>query len=87
MHFICDIKPNCGVLCFVACGDAVALPVEQAPARCNNYCAAFEADEKCVRQCVKRFETCHKSASSLDKSFRFLHCLSLSEKIEESIKV
>lgn len=49
MVFYTRHKTYCGVLCFVACGDAVALPVEQTPARCNNYCAVFEADEKCVR--------------------------------------
>lgn len=83
-------KTYCGFLCFVACGDAVAMPVEQTPAHWNNYCAVFEADEKCVRQCVNCFETCHKSACFM--SFTHLtnhavsHCLSPT-KIEESIEV
>lgn len=42
-----------------------ALPVERAPTRCINYCAIFEADEKCARQCVNCFITCHKPACAM----------------------
>lgn len=70
-HFTRDIKPT--VVFYVLWLVAMLWhsPVELTPARCNNFCAAFEAGEKCVRQCANRSETCHKPFHSLDKSHRF----------------
>lgn len=54
-HFNRDIKPTVVFYVLWLVVMLWHLPVEQTPARCNNYCAVFEADEKCVRQCVNRF--------------------------------
>ncbi len=58
-HFTRDIKPT--VVFYVLWLVVIACGTDSA-ARCNSYCAVFEADEKCVRQCVNLFETWHKSA-------------------------
>lgn len=85
-HFNRDIKPTVVFYVLWLVVMLWHLPVEQTPARCNNYCAVFEADEKCVRQCVNRFWNMPQVCVLAWQIVPF-HIASASAEIEESIEV